>query len=86
VREGTPNLNHGRASVRHAGSLYGKTFGWLLKPIRRVEAEAHHLHEVEQHGASGETPLIAILGLLLFLGPIFVLMLGLALLAAHLAG
>lgn len=79
-------MSDSRAGVRHAGSLYRRTFRWLLRPIRGAEAEAHHLHHVEQRGESGETPLIAILGLILFLLPIFAVMLGLALLAAHLAG
>jgi hypothetical protein len=50
-----------------------------------VEAEAHHLHEVEQIGESGETPFIAMLGLLLFLGSVFAVMLALAFLAYYLA-
>jgi hypothetical protein len=79
-------LNHGRASVRRAGDLYGRMFRWLLRPFRRAEAEAHHLVEVERSGESGETPFIAMLGLILFLLPIFLLILGLALLAAHLFG
>jgi hypothetical protein len=79
-------VNHGRASIRHARNLYGRTYHWLLRPIHKGEAEVHQLHEVELRGASGETPFIAILGLLLFLLPIFALMLGLALLAAYLSG
>jgi hypothetical protein len=86
VREGAPIVSRARAGIRHAGSLYGRTFRWLLRPIHKVEAEAHHLHELEQRGASGETPFIAILGVFLFLLPIFALMLGLALLAVFLAG
>lgn len=65
----------GRA-VKHAGGLYRKTF--LRHPVRAVEAEAEHLHEIEQRGESGETPFIAILGLIVFLLPIFAIMLGLA--------
>jgi hypothetical protein len=75
-----------RASVRHAGKLYGRMFWWLLRPLRDVQAEARHLREVERQGASAETPFIAIVGLILFLVPIFALILGLALLAANLAG
>jgi hypothetical protein len=78
--------SYGRASARHAGSLYGRTFRWLLRPFRRLEAEAHHLVEVEERGESGETPFIAILGLILFLVPIFLLLLGVGLLAAYLFG
>ena len=79
-------LHHGRAGVRHAGSLYGRTFRWALRPVREVEAETHHLHEVERVGASGETPFIAILGVFLFLLPIFAFMLGLAIAASYIAG
>jgi hypothetical protein len=79
-------LKHGQASARHAGSLYGRMFRWLLRPFRSVETEAHHLVDVEEAGESAETPLIAILGLILFLVPIFLLILGLALLAAHVFG
>ena len=46
-------------------------------PIGEVEAEAHHLREVEAAGESGATPLIAILGLLLFLAPVAALLIGL---------
>jgi hypothetical protein len=73
-------------AARHAGSLYGRMFRWLLSPLRKVEAEAQHLHEVEEVGESGETPAIAMFGVFLFLLPLFLIMLGLALLAAHLAG
>ena len=61
-------------------------FRWALRPIRKVEAEAHHLHEIETVGDSGETPFIAILGVILFLLPIFALMLGLAIAASYIAG
>jgi hypothetical protein len=74
------------AGVRHAGSLYGRTYRWLRKPVRKAEAEAEHLHEIEQVGESPETPLVAFLGVFLFLLPIFLIMLGLALLAGHIAG
>ena len=73
-------------ATRHAGGLYRKTFNAVSKPFRKIEEEVHHLESVERTGESGETPLIAFFGVILFLLPIFVLMLGLALLAAHLAG
>jgi len=63
-------------AAKHAGGLYRKTF--LRHPVQAVEAEAKHLREIEQKGESGETPFIAILGLILFLLPIFAVMLGLA--------
>jgi hypothetical protein len=71
-------LRHGPAALRHAGSLYGRTSRWALRPIRKVEAEAHHIHEIEQVGERGETPFIAIFGVVLFLLPIFAFMVGLS--------
>ena len=50
----------------------------------RISAQANAT--VSGGGASAETPFIAIVGLILFLVPIFALILGLALLAANLAG
>ena len=79
-------LREGRAGIRHAGSLYGRMFRWVLRPIRKVEAEAHHIREIEQAGDSGETPFIAMLGVILFLLPIFAFMVGVAIAAAHIAG
>jgi hypothetical protein len=72
-------------AAKHAGGLYQRAFRRLLSPVRAVEAEAHHLHEVEQSGESGETPFIAMLGLVLFLGSVFAVMLALAFLAYYLA-
>lgn len=69
----------------HAGRLYRRMFRTLLRPLRGAEHEAHHLHEVEQQGESGATPLIAIAGLIVFLGSIFIVLLCLALLAYNLA-
>jgi hypothetical protein len=63
-------------AAKHAGGMYRKTF--LRRPVKAVEAEAEHLHQIEQQGESGETPFIAILGVFLFLLPIFVVLLGLA--------
>lgn len=59
-------------SAEHARGRYAKAFGRLKHPVTAVEAEAHHLHEVESAGESGETPYIAILGLFLFIAPIFI--------------
>jgi hypothetical protein len=75
----------GKDAVKHAGSLYQRLYRAVLRPIRGAEHEAHHLHEVEQQGESGVTPLIAILGLVFFLGSIFLVLLALALLAYNLA-
>jgi hypothetical protein len=71
-------------ATRHAGGLYGRTFGWLRRPLRKVEDEAHHLREVEQVGASAETPFIAMLGLALFLVPLAAVLIGLGFGAAYL--
>ena len=46
--------------------------------MQEIEAEAAHLQEIEEAGESAATPLIAFLGLILFLLPVFLLMLGIA--------
>ncbi len=71
---------------RHAVGLYRRLLASAARPVHAVEAEVHHLHEVEREGQSGETPFIAILGVFLFLLPIFGIMLGLAVAAAYLVG
>jgi len=71
-------------AVRHAGGLYRKSLDRALRPIRKVEREVGHLREVERVGESGETPYIALLGLVLFLGSIFAIMVGLAFAAYYL--
>jgi len=58
----------------------------VLRPVRNIESEARHLHEVGQVGEGGVTPFVAILGVFLFLVPIFALMLGLAFAAYYLVG
>jgi hypothetical protein len=75
----------GRDAARNAGTLYRRTFAVLRLPVRKIQAEAEHLHAVEQAGESGEAPLIAFMGLILFLLPILVLMGGLAFAAYYLA-
>ncbi len=72
-------------AVKHAGSLYQRLWRTLRHPVRGAEHEAQHLHEIEQQGESGATPLIAIGGLVIFLGSIFIVLLCLALLAYNLA-
>jgi hypothetical protein len=54
-------------------------------PIRAIELQAHHLHEVERVGESAETPLIAIAGLVLFFGSVFLVMAALSFGAYYLA-
>jgi len=78
-------MGSGADAVRHAGTHYRKLFAWARNPVRGAESEVHHLHEVERKGESGETPYIAMLGLAIFLGSAFLLMLGLALAAYYLA-
>jgi hypothetical protein len=75
----------GSDATKRAGGHYGGAWNWVKHPVRNAKDEAHHLHQVEQEGDSGETPFIAILGIVLFLVPIFLLMLGLALAAYYLA-
>jgi hypothetical protein len=65
--------------------MYGRSFRRLRHPVRRIEAEAEHLREVERVGESGETPFVAILGIVLFLLPIVALILGVAFAAYYLA-
>jgi hypothetical protein len=77
-------LHNGRAGARHAGTLYRRSFRSALRPIRKVEAEADHLREVEQDGEAGATPYIVLLGVFFFLLPIFVFMLGVAFAAYYL--
>ena len=56
-----------------------------MHPVRGVESEARHLYEIEREGESGETPFIAMLGLAVFLGSVFLVMLGIAFLAYYLS-
>ena len=71
--------------MRHAGGRYARALRWFAHPIRGVEGEAHHLHEIERAGESAETPLIAVLGLVLFLGSVFLVIVGLAFAAYYIA-
>lgn len=74
-----PVSQAGRVAAGH----YGRAFNRVRHPVRSLETEAQHLHEVEEAGESGTTPFIAILGLVFFLGSIFAVMLGLALIAYY---
>jgi hypothetical protein len=73
------------AVARHVGRRYRAVFRTLGRPFRSAEREAHHLHQVERAGESGETPYIAMLGLILFLGSVFALMLAVTLIAYYVA-
>ena len=75
----------GRDAATHAGTLYRKAFGFLRRPVQEIEAEAEHLLEVEREGESETTPLIAIFGIILFLAPIVLVILGLSFAAYLLA-
>jgi hypothetical protein len=55
------------------------------QPIRAIEGKAHHLHEVERAGESAETPLVAILGLVLVFAAAFLVMASLSFAAYYLA-
>jgi len=60
-------------------------FDWARGPVRSIEGEARHIHEIETSGQSAETPYIAMLGLFFFLGSIFLVLLGVALAAYYIA-
>jgi len=53
----------------------------IATAIPGVEREARRLHEIELAGTSAETPLIAMLGLVLFLAAVFLVVAGLSLAA-----
>jgi hypothetical protein len=78
-------MSAGRDAATRAGNHFRKMLAWLRHPLRGIEAEADHLREVERVGESAETPYIAILGLLFFLAPLFLLLVGLAFAAYYLA-
>ena len=75
----------GGDAARHAGTLYRKAFGSLRRPLREIETTSERLVEIEREGQSEATPLIAILGIIFFLTPIVLLILGLAFAAYYLA-
>ena len=61
--------------MRQAGGRYRRL---LRRPVQSIEAEAHHLIEIEQAGDSPATPFIVLIGIVLFLLPIVIVILGLA--------
>src|SRR5262249_8906463 len=78
----------GAGPVTHApgSGVGGRTLNAALRPIRGAEAEALHLDGGGRAGEAGETPFIAIAGLVLFvLLPAYLVMLGLAFAAYDLA-
>jgi hypothetical protein len=72
-----------RGPRRRAGGARGASFD-PLRAFRTVASAAGRLHAIEHAGASEWTPWIAILGLVLFFAPIFVLMTALTFAAAAL--
>jgi hypothetical protein len=68
----------GRDAMRHAGGIYRKVLPRLRHPAREIAAEVEHLREARA--------LVAILGIVLFLLPVVLLILGLAFAAYYLAG
>jgi hypothetical protein len=75
---------HSTGATRQGAGV--RTLRAVLRPIHAAGAEAHHLHAIERKGESGETPFIAIAGLVLFvLLPAYLVMLGLAFAAYYLA-
>jgi hypothetical protein len=78
-------MGPGAKATQYAGRLYKRLFNAVRIPVQKVEEEVHHLHEIEHEGESAETPAIAFLGLILFLLPLFLVMLGLAFAAYYLA-
>jgi len=78
-------MSTAKRAASHAGARYRRLFGAFRHPAHAIEAEAAHLRQIEQTGESGETPFIAILGLLFFLVPLFLLLLGIAFGAYYLA-
>jgi hypothetical protein len=83
----SPTFEEGvtRVSRRLAGGIRWAALLDPLRPLRTIERQAHHLHEVEQAGESEYTPWIAVVGLVLFLVSVFVLMTAIAFTAAHFA-
>jgi hypothetical protein len=73
-------------TTSHAAGIYRRLLDAVRHPVRKLEAEADHLREVEELGEAGETPFIAILGVILFLLPIFLVMLGIILAVYYLVG
>ena len=68
-------VSTGNGATQHAAGLYRRLFAFARHPVRKIEDEAHHLREVEDRGESGETALIVFLGVILFILPIFLVML-----------
>jgi hypothetical protein len=75
----------GRDAAAHAGSLYRKLYALVRRPVVEIEHEAEHLHAIEEAGESAATPLIAFLGIFLFVLPIFLFFLGVAFAAYYIA-
>jgi hypothetical protein len=75
----------GTSPMTHAKRRYQRLFSAFRHPVHGIEHEAEHLHAIEREGESGETPFIALLGLILFLLPIVIVFLAIAFGAYYLA-
>jgi len=63
-------MNATTRSLNHAGGLYRRALRRPPRPIEKLEHGIEHLHDIEARGESGETPFIAMAGVILFLLPI----------------
>jgi hypothetical protein len=79
-------MNAPAKAAHHAAPLYRRPFAAARHELDALESEARRLHQVELEGQSPSTPFLALFGLVLFLMPLFCVVLGLALLAAWIAG
>ena len=76
-----------RDAARHAGGIYRRALPRRVRhPVQAIEDEVEHLHELEHEGVSEATPLVVLLGIIVFLLPIVLLILALAFGAFYLAG
>lgn len=86
---GAARVGHGSwaRALPSCGMQGDATAPFFVCLVDRSEASngRQHLHEVERAGESGETPFIAILGLIVFLGSVFLVLLAISLLAYYLA-
>jgi hypothetical protein len=85
VGRNAPRLRPRRGALPAASGLYRRTLHAAGRLIGSAEAEARHLHAVEQEGEAAATPFIAILGLFVFFLLLFLVIVGLAFAAYYLA-
>jgi hypothetical protein len=68
-----------RASGNYAAMNAHTIARWTRHPVRAVEDEAKHLHEIELEGENAATPLLSIASVGMFLLPVIVVVMGTAL-------